>query len=38
MFMKPASHRWCDSDGIDDAWELRSFIHHGRPEAYMMSH
>ena len=38
--MKPAklSYRWYDSDGIDDVWELRSSIHQGRTEAYMMSH
>ena len=32
------SGRWCDSDGIDDAWDLRSSIHQGRTEAYMMGH
>ena len=30
--------QWCDSDDIDNAWQLRSSMHRHRAETYKMSH
>ena len=30
--------QWCDSDDIDNAWQLRSSVHWYRAETYKMSH